>query len=126
MDMQLVLRVLVGIAGLLGVLVAARMWLAPAEVAAQLGVAASSPLGLASIRADMGGFFGAGGLFALAAAIKGRGGMLLPSVVLVGLALTGRLVAVVINGFVPEMGAPMAIEAALLVLFVAGWKWLPR
>ncbi len=124
--MQLVLRVLVGIAGLLGVLVAARMWLAPAEVAAQLGVAASSPLGLASIRADMGGFFGAGGLFALAAAIKGRGGMLLPSVVLVGLALTGRLVAVVINGFVPEMGAPMAIEAALLVLFVAGWKWLPR
>lgn len=124
--MQLVLRVLVGIAGLLGVLVAARMWMAPAEVAAQLGVAASSPLGLASIRADMGGFFGAGGLFALAAAIKGRGGMLLPSVVLVGLALTGRLVAVAINGFVPEMGAPMAIEAALLVLFVAGWKWLPR
>ena len=124
--MKLVLRVLVGIAGLLGVLVAARMWLAPAEVAAQLGVAASSPLGLASIRADMGGFFGAGGLFALAAAIKGRGGMLLPSVVLVGLALTGRLVAVAINGFVPEMGAPMAIEAALLVLFVAGWKWLPR
>ena len=124
--MKLVLRVLVGIAGLLGVLVAARMWLAPAEVAAQLGVAASSPLGLASIRADMGGFFGAGGLFALAAAIKGRGGMLLPSVVLVGLALTGRLVAVATNGFVPEMGAPMAIEAALLVLFVAGWKWLPR
>lgn len=124
--MKLVLRVLVGIAGLLGVLVAARMWMAPAEVAAQLGVAASSPLGLASIRADMGGFFGAGGLFALAAAIKGRGGMLLPSVVLVGLALTGRLVAVAINGFVPEMGAPMAIEAALLVLFVAGWKWLPR
>ena len=124
--MQLVLRVLVGIAGLLGVLVAARMWMAPAEVAAQLGVAASSPLGLASIRADMGGFFGAGGLFALAAAIKGRGGMLLPSVVLVGLALTGRLVTVAINGFVPEMGAPMAIEAALLVLFVAGWKWLPR
>ena len=124
--MKLVLRVLVGIAGLLGVLVAARMWMAPTEVAAQLGVAASSPLGLASIRADMGGFFGAGGLFALAAAIKGRGGMLLPSVVLVGLALTGRLVAVAINGFVPEMGAPMAIEAALLVLFVAGWKWLPR
>lgn len=124
--MQLVLRVIVGIAGLLGVLVAARMWMAPAEVAAQLGVAASSPLGLASIRADMGGFFGAGGLFALAAAIKGRGGMLLPSVVLVGLALTGRLVTVAINGFVPEMGAPMAIEAALLVLFVAGWKWLPR
>lgn len=124
--MQLVLRVLVGIAGLLGLLIAARMWMVPAEVAEQLGVAAASPLGLATIRADMGGFFGAGGLFALAAAIKARGGMLLPSVVLIALALTGRLIAAVMNGFVPEMGPPMAIEGALLVLFVAGWKWLPR
>lgn len=124
--MQLVLRALVGIAGLLGLLVAVRMWMAPAEVAQQLGVAAASPLGLASIRADMGGFFGAGGLFAVAAAVKGRGGMLLPSVVLIGFALTGRLIAAVTNGFVPEMGPPIAIEAALLVLFVAGWKWLPR
>ncbi len=124
--MQLVLRALVGIAGLLGLLVAARIWMAPADVAGQLGVAAASPLGLATIRADMGGFFGAGGLFALAAAIKARGGILLPSVVLIGLALTGRLIAVAMNGYVPEMGPPMAIEAVLLILFVAGWKWLPR
>ncbi len=124
--MTMVLRAVVGIAGLLGLLVAVRIWMAPEEVAAQLGVAASGPLGLASIRADMGGFFGAGGLFAVVAAIKGRGGMLLPSVVLIGLALTGRLVAVAINGFTPDMGPPMAIEAVLLVLFVAGWKWLPR
>lgn len=124
--MTMVLRAVVGIAGLLGLLVAVRIWMAPEEVAAQLGVAASSPLGLASIRADMGGFFGAGGLFAVVAAIKGRGGMLLPSVVLIGFALTGRLVAVAINGFTPDMGPPMAIEAVLLVLFVAAWKWLPR
>lgn len=124
--MTMILRTIVGVAGLLGLLVAARIWMAPAELAAQLGVAASSPLGLASIRADMGGFFGAGGLFAVAAAIKGRGGMLLPSVVLIGFALTGRLVAVAIDGFAHGMGPPMAIEAVLLVLFVAGWKWLPR
>ena len=124
--MQLVLRALVGIAGLLGLLVAARIWMAPADVAGQLGVAAASPLGLATIRADMGGFFGAGGLFALAAAIKARGGILLPSVVLIGLALTGRLIAVAMNGYAPAMGPPMAIEAVLLVLFIAGWKWLPR
>ena len=124
--MTMILRAVVGIGGLLGLLVAVRIWMAPEEVAAQLGVAASSPLGLASIRADMGGFFGAGGLFAVVAAIKGRGGMLLPSVVLIGFALTGRLVAVAINGFTPDMGPPMAIEAVLLVLFVAGWKWLPR
>lgn len=120
------LRVVVGIAGLLGLLVAARMWIAPAEVAAQLGVAASGPLGLATIRADMGGFFAAGGVFGLLAAIMGRGSMLLPSVALIGFALAGRLVAVAMQGFVPEMGPPMAIEAVLLVLFAAGWRWLPR
>lgn len=124
--MQLLLRVLVGTAGLLGLLVLARIWMAPAEVASQLGVAASGPLGLATIRADMGGFFGAGGVFALIAAIKGRGGLLFASSVLIALALVGRVIAVAANGFATEMGPPMAIEAVLLVLFVAGWKWLPR
>lgn len=124
--MLMVLRAVVGIAGLLGLLVAAGMWMAPEETAAQLGVAASGPLGLATIRADMGGFFAAGGLFGLLAAIRGHGRWLLSPMVLIGFALAGRLVAVAMNGFVPEMGPPMAIEAALLVLFVAGWRWLPR
>ena len=62
----------------------------------------------------------------LMAAIKGTGRLLLPSVVLVGSALAGRLATVGMNGFVAEMGSPMAIEAALLVLFAAGWKLLPR
>lgn len=121
-----VLRAVIGIAGLLGLLVAARIWMAPEETAAQLGVVASGPLGLATIRADMGGFFAAGGVFGLLAAIKGRGSLLLPPMVLIGFALTGRLLAVAMNGFVPEMGPPMAIEAILLVLFMVGWKWLPR
>lgn len=124
--MRLALRVIIGVAGVLGLLVAVRLWMAPAELAGQLGVSASGPLGLATIRADMGGFFAAGGMFALAAAIKARGGLLLPSVVLIGLALVGRIVAVAMNGFAPEMGPPMAVEAVLLVLFVAGWRMLPR
>lgn len=124
--MRLALRVIIGVAGVLGLLVAVRLWMAPAELAGQLGVSASGSLGLATIRADMGGFFAAGGVFALAAAIKARGGLLLPSVVLIGLALVGRVVAVAMNGFAPEMGPPMAVEAVLLVLFVAGWRMLPR
>ncbi|HOZ25960.1 MAG TPA: hypothetical protein PLH23_02760 [Hyphomonadaceae bacterium] len=124
--MRLALRVIIGVAGVLGLLVAVRLWMAPAELAGQLGVSASGSLGLATIRADMGGFFAAGGMFALAAAIKARGGLLLPSVVLIGLALVGRIVAVAMNGFAPEMGPPMAVEAVLLVLFVAGWRMLPR
>lgn len=124
--MTMVLRALVSVAGLLGVLIASLMWMAPEEAAAQLGVAATGPLGLASIRADMGGFFGAGGAFALAASFKGSGSLLLAPVVLVGLALAGRLVAVAVNGFVSEMGPPMVIEVVLCLVFAAGWRLLPR
>lgn len=124
--MTMVLRVVVGVVGLLGLLVAARMWIAPTELAAQLGVAPAGPLGVATIRADMGGFFGGAGVFALIAAFKGRGGLLIAPLVLVGIALTGRIVTVVANGFTQDMGPPMAIEAVLLVVLAAGWKLLPR
>ena len=124
--MQGALRIIVGIAGVLGLLVAARLWMAPNEMAAQLGLASSGPLGLATIRADVGGFFAAGGAFALAAAIKGRGALLLPPGVLIALALVGRLITIVSNGFTPDMGPPLAIEAVLLVLFAAGWRLLRR
>lgn len=124
--MTMVLRVVVGVVGLLGLLIAARMWMAPVELAAQLGVAPAAPLGVATIRADMGGFFGGAGVFALIAAIKGRGGLLIAPLVLVGIALSGRILTVVLNGFTQDMGPPMAIEAVLLVVFAAGWKLLPR
>jgi hypothetical protein len=124
--MTMVLRVVVGVVGLLGLLIAARMWMAPLELAAQLGVAPANELGVATIRADMGGFFGGAGVFALFAAFKGRGALLIAPLVLVGIALAGRLVTVAANGFTQDMGAPMAIEAVLLVVFAAGWKFLPR
>lgn len=124
--MKMVLRVLVGVAGALALLVAARIWMAPEAVAAQLGVSPAGPLGLATIRADMGGFFAGGGVFAMLAAIRGRGVFLAPPVLLIGAALAGRVATAALNGFTPEMGPPMAIEAVLLVLFAAGWRLLPR
>ena len=124
--MTMVLRVLVGAAGALALLVAARIWMAPAEVAAQLGVSPAGPLGLATIRADMGGFFASGGVFSLMAAIRGRGGLLAAPVVLIGLALAGRVATLALTGYSADMGPPMAIEAVLLALFASGWRLLPR
>jgi hypothetical protein len=124
--MTMVLRGVVGIVGLLGILIAARIWMAPTEFAAQLGVEPAGPLGLATIRADMAGFFGGAGAFALFAAFKGRGGLLVAPLLLIGIALAGRLLTVALDGFTQEMASPMAIEAVLLVVFAAGWKFLPR
>ena len=124
--MQMIARVLVGVLGLAGVLIALRIWMAPADVAAQLGVDASGLLGLATIRADMAGFFGGAGVFALLAATRNRSSFLLAPLLLVGIALTGRLLTVALNGFSDDMAPPMAIEAVLLLVFGFGRLKLAR
>jgi hypothetical protein len=124
--MKIVLRGLVGGVGALSVLLAVRCWMAPEAFAAQLGLAPMGAVGLASIRADLGAFFGVVGVLALVAAIRGRGELLLAPVLLIGMALLGRLVSIALTGFSPDMLSPIGIEAGLLALFGAGWRFLPR
>lgn len=124
--MQMIVRVAVGLLGLAGVLVALRIWMAPADVGAQLGVAASSTLGFATFRADLAGFFGGAGAFALLGAIRNRASFLLVPLVLVAIALTGRIVTLAINGYSDAMWPPMAIEAVLLLVLVLGRAKLAR
>lgn len=124
--MQIVIRALVGILGLAGVLIALRIWMAPTEFAAQLGVAANGTLGIATLRADMAGFFGGAGALALFAAIRNRAAFLLAPLVLVGIALTGRLLTVAMNGYSEDMAPPMMIEAVLLIVFALGRMKLAR
>jgi hypothetical protein len=118
--MQAVLRVIVGIAGTLGVLIALRIWMAPTEVAAQLGVTPVGPLGLATIRADMAGFFGGVGALSVFAAIRGQGRLLTAPLLLIGLALTGRVVTILMSGFSNEMLPPMVVELVLVLILAAG------
>lgn len=124
--MQIIARVLVGVVGALAVLLALRIWMAPEEVAAQLGVQTTGPLGVATIRADMAGFFAAGGVLSLFAAIRNRAILLTAPMVLIGLALTGRLITVAMNGLSNDMIPPMAIEAVLLAVLAFGRMRLAR
>jgi hypothetical protein len=118
--MKLVLRGLVGLAGLLALILALQFWLHPALPAARLGLSPIGDLGLATIRADMAGFFGAAGGLALFAAIRGEGRLLTAPLLMIAIALTGRVITVAVNGWSPELGQPMVIEAVLVVLFAAG------
>ncbi len=124
--MQMVSRLLVGIAGLLGVLVALRLWMAPQEVAIQLGVEPIGPFGLATIRADVAGFFAGAGVLSLLAAIRNRAVLLTAPLILIGLALTGRLITGASSGITNEMIPPMAIEAGLLAVLALGRQQLAR
>ena len=113
-----VLRALVGVIGVLALFVAARLWIGPEAPAAALGLKADGLLGLATLRADVGGFFAAGGLFALAGAIRGEGRLLTPPAMLLGLALVGRLVTVAVDGYAAPMLPPMIIEAVLVAILL--------
>lgn len=124
--MQMVSRLLVGVAGLLGVLVALRLWMVPQEVAIQLGVEPIGPFGLATIRADVAGFFAGAGVLSLFAAIRNRAVLLTAPLILVGLALTGRLITAGTSGITNEMIPPMAIEAGLLAVLALGRHQLAR
>lgn len=124
--MQMIARILVGVAGLLGMLVALRLWMAPEDVAAQLGIQAAGPLGVASIRADIAGFFAAGGAFSVLAAIRNRAVLLTAPMVLIGLALTGRLITLALNGVSNDMIPPVAVEAVMLAILAFGRMRLAR
>jgi hypothetical protein len=113
-----ILRGLVGLIGVLALLIAARLWVGPEAPAAAMGLKADGGLGLATLRADVAGFFAAGGLFALAGAIRGEGRLLTPPAVLLGLALAGRLLTVGLDGYEASMLPPMVIEAVLVAILL--------
>jgi hypothetical protein len=122
--MRLVLRLMLGVIGLAALLLAARLWMDPAMAAAKLGVAANGPLGMATLRADLAGFFGVAGGLTLAGAIRSDARFLTAPLLLIGAALTGRVVTVIAMGLKPEMVGPMVVEAVLLVVLAFGRRTL--
>ena len=122
--LRLLPRVLIGAIGVLALIGALRIWADPAIPAATLGLSPIGGLGLATLRADVGGFFGGMGAFALAAAIRNDRRLVTVPLALVSLALTGRLITAGMEGLAPNMVMPMAVEATLAVLLAIGRRTL--
>jgi hypothetical protein len=93
-----------------------------APAAAGLGLAGIGELGRASLRADVGGFFGGAGLMALIAAVRNDRRIVIAPAILIGLALAGRVFTLATEGAGPHVIQPMAIEAVLLILLLAGQR----
>ena len=122
--MARILRIVVGLIGVAAVLLALRIWVAPAAVGAQLGLIGQGGLGLATLRADFAGFFGAAGVFALAAALRDDRRLLTAPLLMIALALGGRVVTVVASGLDAAQVRPMVVEAVLLALLALGRRAL--
>jgi hypothetical protein len=124
--MQLIVRIVVGIVGLLSILLAARFFLSPAAPAALLGVAPVGELGTATLRGDFGGFFGVCGIFALAAAIRNSAVLVTAPLLAIAIALTGRVVSYTLDGGGSTVVQPMLVELTLLAVFGIGRATLAR
>ena len=124
--MQMFIRIIVGLVGVLAIMLAARFFQNPAAPAAMLGVAPVGELGIATIRGDFGGFFGVCGILAVAAAIRNSAILVAAPLIAVALALTGRIISYAIDGGGAPVLQPMLIEAVLVVVFGLGWATMAR
>ncbi len=124
--MQIIGRILIGLNALAALAIFALIYARPLELAGALGVSGEGALGLATIRADMGGFFGAWGLFCFVAALTGRRGLLLAPIALLGFALVGRLFTYVTAGGGAEALQPILVEVVSLTLILLGRALMGR
>ncbi len=115
-----VLRLAVGLTGLFLLAIGISAFLDPVGTGAKLGLAGLGSLGLATLRADLGAFFVGGGALAIAAAVRRAPLLLTAPVLSIGLALTGRFLALALTPFDHAMVPPMVAEAVMVAIFAAG------
>jgi hypothetical protein len=124
--MTLIFRVLAGLAGVAGLIAAVAFWIHPDAAAQGLGLTIANATGTATVRADMAGFFGASGVFALLAAVRSDARYAFVVLVLMLFALGGRLINVVLSGYAPALLPPMVIELVVIALFAATTRVLGK
>ena len=117
-------RGLIGLVGLLALLLASRFWISPDKIGAVMGLLPDGAAGLGTMRADMAGFFGAAGVLSLTAAVRDDRKWLVPVVLMLGIALTGRVLNLVLTGGGPGLIPPMVIEAVLIAITGLGLRVL--
>jgi hypothetical protein len=110
------LRLLVGAIGLFNIAIGLGFLFNPAGLAGQFFLIPDGSQGMATLRADFPGFFITGGTFALMGAAQKDARALLVPMLLLAIALTGRLVSLLADGMPPTAFPPMVAEAVMITL----------
>ena len=116
--MKTVMRGLIGLVGLFNLGIGLLFLLQPAKVVAGFALSPLGSQGLATLRADFGGFFIGASVFALIGAWRASAAALNVPLLLLALALFGRFVSLALDGVGPEAVPPMVIEAVMLGLII--------
>ncbi len=118
------MRGLLGLVGLLALLIASRFWITPDKIGAAMGLLPEGAAGLGTLRADLAGFFGAAGVLSLTAAVRNERQWLVPVLLLLAIALTGRVINLLVTGGGAVLVPPMVIEAVLIAIVGLGLRVL--
>lgn len=120
--MRNALRAAIGLVGLFNVIIGLGFLLAPEKLAAAFFISPIGTQGMATIRADFPGFFIGAATFALIGAWTGRARPLLVPILMLGLALFGRFVSILVDGMAPTAIPPMAVEVLMISILFFGWR----
>lgn len=123
--MHIVLRIILGLGGLLLLYMGIGFLIDPVASAANFGLIVEGTHGITSIRADMTAFFGVSGVCFAWGAWKRHSAALVIGAALMLIALAARIVSLAINGSFEGFLPPMAVEAVLGVCALIGAKILP-
>lgn len=96
--------------------------LVPARIAPAFNVAPSGVQGIATLRADFSAFFLCGAGFALVGAWRRACGPLRVPLLLLGIALFGRVIGVAVDGVVATTLAPMVVEFGMIVILAQAYR----
>ena len=116
------LRILTGLLGLLFIVIGIGFFTRPAPAAANFSLAAVGIQGLATLRADFPAFFIGTGGFALYGAWQQCARVLVFPLVGLTIALSGRVVSLAIDGYVPTAFTPMIVEAIGIIVLAASYR----
>ena len=120
--MTLFLRAAMALFALLYLAIGTGFMIAPEQLGEAFGVAAAGAKGLASMRADFTAFFWLLGGSLAWGAWRQSGGALLVALLLVGTALAGRGLSLLLDGNYEGALQPMTLEALTVVLALAGMR----
>ena len=119
-------RIAVALVGLFSLAMGLTALASPVQLGDTLGIGALTPLGLNSLRADLGAFFLASAIASFLALFFSRANWMWGVACLYGLAVLGRFLGVAVDGAPEGIAQPVTVELVLVVLSVYGARTLGR
>ncbi len=116
--MKQAIRIVLGGVGLFNMALGLGFLFQPMRLAAQFALSPIGTQGMATIRADFPAFFLTGGMCALIGAWRVDVRPLLVPILLLGIALTGRIISILLDGTAATTFPPMIAEAAMIAILL--------